>query len=128
MAVFSFQTIISLLIITVTCRILDVAEVVASSSQHNTAIIDTDTYLAVDDATWAVMNNKLSRPIRQKEYNEFMDACRKSAGSQASTLCDRDENYRMQMNMYQPRSVCQLAKSSVEWHMLGLQQYASFKL
>lgn len=68
--------------------------------------MNTDTYLASDDATWAVMNNKLSRPIRQKEYTEFMNACRKSAGSQAATLCDRDENYRMQMNMYQPRSVC----------------------
>ncbi len=68
-------------------------------------IVDTNSYLATDDATWAVMHPKLSRPIRQKEYNEFMDACRKSAGSLASSLCDRDESYRMQMNMYQPRSV-----------------------
>jgi hypothetical protein len=102
MSIFSFQTIIALLFVTATCRVHDVL-VFATS---NSAIVNGDTYLATDDATWAVMNKKLSRPIRQKEYNEFMDACRKSAGSQASTLCDRDENYRMQMNMYQPRSVC----------------------
>lgn len=76
-----------------------------SSSSSSSPIVDTDTYLATDDATWAVMHPKLSRPIRQKEYTEFMQACRKSAGSLASSLCDRDENYRMQMNMYQPRSV-----------------------
>ena len=83
--------------------IIIAATLVASTTAN--VIIDTDSYLATDDATWAVMDNKLSRPIRQKEYNEFMDACRQSAGSQASTLCDRDENYRMQMNMYQPQSV-----------------------
>ena len=100
MTVLSLQKLIVLIVITATCRMQDVA-VVATLN----AIVDSDTYLAGDDATWAVMNNKLSRPIRQKEYSEFMDACRKSAGSQASTLCDRDENYRMQMNMLQPRSV-----------------------
>ena len=96
MTVSSLHTAIALVVIAATA--------VASTNTAN-AIIDTDSYLAMDDATWAVMHNALSRPIRQKEYNEFMDACRKSAGSQASTLCDRDENYRMQMNMYQPQSV-----------------------
>ena len=102
MPVFSLQTAIVLLVITTTCRM----EFVVFATSNNAVIVNTDTYLASDDATWAVMNNKLSRPIRQKEYTEFMNACRKSAGSQAATLCDRDENYRMQMNMYQPRSVC----------------------
>jgi hypothetical protein len=62
-------------------------------------------YSVYDDATWAVISSKVTFSNRQQEYQSFMDACRSSAGKQAYHLCDRDEAHRMQMNMYQPRSV-----------------------
>lgn len=62
-------------------------------------------YSVYDDATWAVLSSKVSLPNRRTEYQSFMAACRSSAGKNAYHLCDRDEAHRMQMNMYQPRSV-----------------------
>jgi hypothetical protein len=82
---------------------------IAGASSDSLLVVNEDHYIASDDATWAVMTPKLSRPIRQKDYNTFMNDCRKSAGSLAHQHCDRDEAYRLQMNMYQPRSVCLLS-------------------
>lgn len=62
-------------------------------------------YTANDDATWAVVSSNLSDATKQIEYDFFMEACRASAGDEAHHLCDKDEAYRLQMNMYQPRSV-----------------------
>jgi hypothetical protein len=63
-------------------------------------------YKIEDDASWAVLSNHLSNDVlgsdRQGLYNDYMRKCRIKGGDQ----CDRDENHRMQMNMYQPRSVC----------------------
>jgi hypothetical protein len=66
-------------------------------------------YSAIDDASWAVWNTTISDTIlgsdRQRIYNEFMAGCRQAAGDSAEDLCDRDENFRLNMNMFQPRSV-----------------------
>jgi hypothetical protein len=78
------------------------------NSESLLSTINEDHYNAYDDATWAVMSSKLSRPTRQEEYNTFMNDCRKAAGSLAHQFCDRDEAHRLHMNMYQPRSVCLL--------------------
>ena len=72
----------------------------------DTTTIQPPSYTAYDDATWAVLSSKLSIPHRQEEYNIFMDGCRASAGHEAYRLCDNDEEYRLRMNLHQPRSVC----------------------
>ena len=79
-----------------------------SSSSRNANNNNHNYYTANDDATWAVLSANLSNPVKQAEYDAFMAACRVAAGDPetANDLCDRDEAYRLQMNMYQPRSVC----------------------
>jgi hypothetical protein len=64
-------------------------------------------YTAYDDATWAVVTSRLSNSPKQTEYNDFMEQCRQNAGDEtrAAHYCDGDEAHRLQMNMYQPRSV-----------------------
>jgi prolyl 4-hydroxylase len=42
---------------------------------------------------------------RQRRYEEFLDGCRNAAGVNWYAMCDAEENLRMQMNNYQPRSV-----------------------
>lgn len=75
-------------------------------------------YSVYDDASWAVLDSQLNNDIlcsnRQGLYNEFMEKCREAAGDNAEHLCNRDESFRMQMNMYQPRSV-RIKAFSVCW-------------
>jgi hypothetical protein len=83
-------------------------------------------YSVYDDATWAVVSSKVTFSNRQKEYQSFMDACRSSAGKQAYHLCDRDEAHRMQMNMYQPRSVRLSVSGRMELAEMFFNDFASW--
>lgn len=87
-------------------------------------------YNAYDDATWAVVTSQLSDPQKQMEYNEFMDQCRKHAGdpSSAAHFCDDDEANRLQMNMYQPRSVRQSVFFKSRLKMLVLRSKSNLSL
>ena len=76
-----------------------------------------EAYTVYDDATWAVVTANLMDPHKQAEYDDFMNECRKSAGEEsASQYCDKDEAYRLQMNMYQPRSVSYKSVSIIAVH------------
>ena len=71
--------------------------------------IGNHSYTAFDDATWAVVTTKLSDAGKQTEYDAFMNACRAHAGWEYATqYCDDEEELRLLMNMYQPRSVSAL--------------------
>lgn len=97
------------------CLLLVAITIAPCSAVSSTISSDRDThttnnnyhYTANDDATWAVRTAKLSDPVKQAEYDAFMAACRTAAGDPASAVqyCDKDEAYRLQMNMYQPESV-----------------------
>jgi hypothetical protein len=64
-------------------------------------------YTKGDDASWAVVSNTLSDPNAQAVYDEFIEGCRRAAGSpdRAKNMCDEQELYRMRMNLHQPQSV-----------------------
>lgn len=56
-------------------------------------------YNAYDDWSWAVVDDQsVGLPV----YQEFMESCAEVAGA---SFCKSQENWRMQMNMYQTRSV-----------------------
>jgi prolyl 4-hydroxylase len=76
------------------------------NAQDTTSNVNPSYYKAYDDASWAVMDNKLSNQDRQNVYDRFMNGCREMAGpDKAKRTCDDENNHRMQMNMYQPRSM-----------------------
>jgi prolyl 4-hydroxylase len=62
-------------------------------------------YSCHDDLTWAVATREIpERPgSRRKEYEAFMQSCEKHAATAGQ--CQLQDNWRMQMNMYQPRSM-----------------------
>jgi prolyl 4-hydroxylase len=64
-------------------------------------------YTAFDDASWAVWNVKLSTMLGDKQslYDHHIEQCKEAAGDSADRNCYVDEYHRMQMNMFQPRSV-----------------------
>jgi hypothetical protein len=63
-------------------------------------------YKCFDNLSWAIDSRTLSDGMgKQQEYNRFIDGCRKAAGVNSYAMCDAEENLRMQMNYFQPRSV-----------------------
>lgn len=63
------------------------------------------TYTAFDDMSWAINEQRVSSTMlgRQRDlYNTFLHECAQLIGSQ---YCQDQEYWRMQMNMYQPRSM-----------------------
>ena len=63
------------------------------------------THGAYDDVSWAVMDDKnVTSPI----YKDFMESCARVAGQE---FCTSQENWRMQMNMYQTQSVYNYTKT-----------------
>ena len=104
----SFQLIMLCLLLAV---IVPCSAEVSSTSSSSSSSTDANSnyyYTANDDATWAVRTSNLSNPVKQAEYDAFMAACRVEAGDaeKADRFCDKDEAYRLEMNMYQPQSVC----------------------
>ena len=68
------------------------------------------TYSAWDDASWAVWDVKVSSLLgddKQAMYDNHIARCREAAGpkDRADAHCYVDEYHRMQMNMFQPRSM-----------------------
>jgi prolyl 4-hydroxylase len=65
-----------------------------------------NSYKCFDNLSWAIHSKKLSDGMhRQERYEAFLDGCRNAAGVNWYAMCDAEENLRMQMNNYQPRSV-----------------------
>ena len=67
-------------------------------------------YSAWDDVSWAVWDVKLSNLLgsdKQELYDSHIQRCREAAGEKdsADAHCYVDEYHRMQMNMFQPRSM-----------------------
>jgi prolyl 4-hydroxylase len=62
-------------------------------------------YTAFDDMSWAINEREVSTGLgtRQRDlYREFLTDCARLAGPRH---CTDQENWRLQMNMYQPRSM-----------------------
>jgi hypothetical protein len=77
------------------------SDVPAGSTENSS----TTTYTAYDDMSWAIMSDQMSAAGigRQKAaYHEFIASCARVA---SASYCASQENWRMQMNMYQTRSV-----------------------
>jgi hypothetical protein len=67
-------------------------------------------YTAFDDASFAINSRDISDRLgsnRSRHYEDFMNGCRRAAGSKSAAFryCEAEDNWRMQMNTYQPRSV-----------------------
>lgn len=77
----------------------------SSLSSSSSLLLDPLGYTAYDDVSWAVRSNNLSSPVKQVEYNEFMESCREQAGDDSKRLCDDHESARIDMNVRQPQSV-----------------------
>jgi len=62
-------------------------------------------YTCFDDASWAVNTQDMSSrlPQQKQRYQEFMRKC--ALVTNSSDFCQYEENWRMQLNMYQPQSV-----------------------
>lgn len=72
------------------------------------AVSSPASYSAFDDVSWAVWDVNLSPLLGDKQsiYDNHIEDCRKAAGeTRADSHCYVAEYRRMQMNMYQPRSM-----------------------
>jgi prolyl 4-hydroxylase len=79
--------------------------VVVQAAQHKLPEIDVK-YTAFDDATWAVMERKVSNYERQLSYDQYMEGCREMAGPEnAWWYCDSEDISRLEQNLKQPRSM-----------------------
>lgn len=66
-------------------------------------------YTCYDDMSWAVNSQEVSSELGRRDvYQSFLDGCRRVAGHER---CQAQENWRMQMNMYQPRSMYNYTKT-----------------
>ena len=79
----------------------DNLEACASQSQSTS---QSHSYKCFDNLSWAINSKKLSEGMSRR-YEEFLDGCRNAAGVNWYAMCDAEENLRMQMNNYQPRSM-----------------------
>lgn len=80
--------------------------------------MDHSNYTSFDDVSWAIQSTTLSKRWgnhRQSIYDEFLLNCRRQYGDTATmatsatnntkSVCDMQEEYRLKMNRYQPRSM-----------------------
>lgn len=67
-------------------------------------------YTAFDDASWAINTQNVSDmlPGRREFYEKFMEGCVNTSGYEP---CQQNEYHRLQMNMYQPRSMYNYTKT-----------------
>lgn len=84
----------------------------SSTLSYNIVIADNasdNQYTCWDDMSWAINTPEVSEKLGQREtYHKFLRDCEQTAGTH---YCERQENWRMQMNMYQPRSVYNYTES-----------------
>mmetsp|Transcript_24336 Transcript_24336/g.36093 ORF Transcript_24336/g.36093 Transcript_24336/m.36093 type:complete len:423 (-) Transcript_24336:102-1370(-) len=58
------------------------------------------------DASWAIRSKEVKWNNTQSLYKSFMDECREAAGpKKAKYVCDEGEDFRIEMNTYQPMSM-----------------------
>lgn len=78
----------------------------ACASQSQSFASQSHSYKSFDNLSWAIHSKTLSDGMgRQQRYEQFLDGCRNAAGVNWYAMCDAEENLRIQMNNYQPRSV-----------------------
>lgn len=78
------------------------------NNSNTTTTTSSLSYTAFEDVSWAVWDVQLSSMLGDKQgfYDKHIQDCRVAAGRRlADAHCYVDEYHRMQMNMYQPRSM-----------------------
>eukprot|EP00546_Thalassionema_frauenfeldii_P021639 CAMPEP_0178903282 /NCGR_PEP_ID=MMETSP0786-20121207/5073_1 /TAXON_ID=186022 /ORGANISM="Thalassionema frauenfeldii, Strain CCMP 1798" /LENGTH=418 /DNA_ID=CAMNT_0020574641 /DNA_START=18 /DNA_END=1271 /DNA_ORIENTATION=- len=83
---------------------LAVAIIVKASSSTTVNEFGQETY--GHDVSWAIRSKEIRWGSTQSLYDNFMDECREAAGSKkAPYVCDEGEDFRIEMNTYQPMSM-----------------------